>query len=335
MKTAPQTMERPAGRAGEMTAAVLAGPRQIRLERLACPEPGLGQVRVRLEGCGVCGSNLPVWEGRPWFEYPRPAGAPGHEGWGYVDAVGEGVRGLAVGQRVTMLSYHAFAQYDLAEAAQVVVLPPELDGTPLPGEPLGCAMNVMRRAGVTPGETVAVVGVGFLGALLVQLAARSGAHVIALARRECARAMARRMGADETVALEDHRKAAEEVQHLAGRAGCDCVIECVGLQEPLDLAGELTRERGRLLIAGYHQDGMRQVNMQMWNWKGLDVINAHERDPRLYLRGIREAVAAVATGRLTPAPLYTHAFTLGELPQAFAMMSERPEGFFKALVRMD
>jgi hypothetical protein len=54
-----------------------------------------------------------------------------------------------------------------------------------------------------------------------------------------------------------------------------------------DLAGELCAERGRLVIAGYHQDGMRQVNVQLWNWRGIDVINAHERDPQAYVDGMR------------------------------------------------
>jgi threonine dehydrogenase-like Zn-dependent dehydrogenase len=112
------------------------------------------------------------------------------------------------------------------------------------------------------------------------------------------------------------------------------VLEAVGLQWPLDLAGELARERGRIVIAGYHQDGPRQVNMQSWNWKGLDVINAHERDSRIYIQGMREAAAAVAGGWLDPAPLYTHRFSLGDLPLAFKMMEERPEGFFKALVML-
>ena len=58
------------------------------------------------------------------------------------------------------------------------------------------------------------------------------------------------------------------------------------------------------MIAGYHQDGPRQVNMQLWNWRGLDVINAHERDPAVYVQGIREAVEAVAAGRLDPAALH-------------------------------
>ena len=64
------------------------------------------------------------------------------------------------------------------------------------------------------------------------------------------------------------------------------------------------------------------------------MINAHERDPRVYIQGIREAVTALAAGRLDPTPLYSHTFALKDLPQAFAMMEERPEGFYKALVML-
>jgi threonine dehydrogenase-like Zn-dependent dehydrogenase len=113
---------------------------------------------------------------------------------------------------------------------------------------------------------------------------------------------------------------------------CDVVIEATDKQGPLDLAAELTRERGRLVVAGYHQDGPRQVNMQLWNWRGLDVINAHERDPQIYLRGMREAVAAVESGLIDPAPLYTHRFRLDQLDQALGMTAERPDGFMKALI---
>ena len=80
------------------------------------------------------------------------------------------------------------------------------------------------------------------------------------------------------------------MKELTDGRWCERVIEAVGLQWPLDLAGELTGERGRLVIAGYHQDGPRQVNMQLWNWRGIDVINAHERDPQRYVDGMRAAV---------------------------------------------
>jgi threonine dehydrogenase-like Zn-dependent dehydrogenase len=315
-----------------MQAAVLSGPGEIEIEQLVLPEPGPGEVRVRLEGCGVCASNLPLWEGRSWFQYPAPAGAPGHEGWGVVDAIGSGVSGLTIGERVAALSYRAFAEYDIASARAVVPLPHSLGNQPFPGEPLGCAMNVFRRSGIEMGQTIVIIGIGFLGAILTRLASRAGARVIAISRRASALELARELGAYVTMELGQEDSIIYRVQQLTGGQGADRVIEAVGLQEPLELAGELTRVRGRLVIAGYHQDGPRQVNMQLWNWRGLDVINAHEREPAAYVEGIRGAVDAVASGVLDPRQLYTHTFGLDQLDKAFAMMRERPDGFLKALV---
>ena len=317
---------------GRMRAATIAAPRAVEMSTVALPDPGPGQVRVRLDGSGVCGSNLPPWEGRDWFQYPFAPGAPGHEGWGRVHALGAGVEGLAVGDRVAVLSERAYAEYDVAGTGAVVRLPDSLGDAPFPAEPLGCAMNVFRRSDVRAGQDVVVIGIGFLGALLTQLAAGAGARVIAVSRRPFALDVARECGAAELIPLDDHWRVIERVKALTGGEMSERVIEVVGAQWPLDLAGELTRVRGRLVIAGYHQDGPRQVNMQLWNWRGLDVINAHERDPAVYLRGMRDAVDAVAAGALRPAPLFTHTMPLDELGAAFQLMHDRPDGFLKALV---
>src|SRR5438067_985293 len=122
-----------------MRAAVVAEPGQVRIVEVALPEPGPGEVRVRLEGCGVCASNLPPFEGRPWFQYPMEPGGLGHEGWGTIDAVGPDANGFAVGDRVAALSQHAYAEYDVAPVDAVVRLPDSLAAVPFPGEPLGCA----------------------------------------------------------------------------------------------------------------------------------------------------------------------------------------------------
>ncbi len=315
-----------------MKAVVLKAPRECDVREVPVPSPGAGEVRVRLEGCGVCASNLPPWEGRPWFEYPMSPGQLGHEGWGRIDALGSGVRHLREGQRVAMLSDHAYAEYDTTPADRIVPLPEEMEAQPFPGEPLGCAVNVFRRSGVEFGQTVAVVGVGFLGALLVRLCHNAGARVIAISRRPFSQETARRMQADDVVAMDDHWRIIEEVRDLTGGDLCDVVIEAVGKQWPLDLAGELVRQRGRLVIAGYHQDGPRQVNMQSWNWNGLDVVNAHEREMSVYIRGIREAMEMVHAGQIDPRPLLTHTFPLDRLGEALDATNERPEGFMKAMV---
>jgi threonine dehydrogenase-like Zn-dependent dehydrogenase len=315
-----------------MRAVRVTAPGRIAIETVAKPEPGPGQVRVRLEGTGVCASNLTPWAGPDWMQFPTEPGALGHEGWGVVDALGEGVSGLAVGDRVAALSYKAYAEYDLADADAVVRLPASLAGQPFPGEPLGCAINIFRRSEIRAGQTVAIIGVGFLGAILTKLASDAGARVIAISRRPFSLDLARRMGAAETIPMEDHTGIIERVKEMTRGTFCDRVIEAVGKQWPLDLAAELTRERGRLIVAGYHQDGPRQVNMWLWNWRGLDVINAHERDPKVYLAGIREAVEAVASGRLDPSGLYTHRYPLERLDEALNATRDRPDGFLKALV---
>jgi threonine dehydrogenase-like Zn-dependent dehydrogenase len=308
-------------------------PGDIQVETLEIKAPGAGQVCVRLEGCGVCGSNLPVWEGRSWFNYPLEPGTPGHEGWGVVESVGEGVKALAIGDRVAMLSGHAFAEHDFAAPESLVKLPPELAGKPFPGEPLACAMNIFRRSDILSGQRVAIVGVGFLGAALTALAVRAGAQVVALSRRASALEKAEEAGATATVRLEDSSQAVRDAQQCAGGDGYERVIECVGTQAALDVASALAAVRGRLVIAGYHQDGQRRVNMQDWNWRGLDVINAHERDPAQYRRGMEEAIDLVVRGEFNPWPLFTHEFPLEDISAAFAALAQRPAGFLKALVR--
>ncbi|MBS7538405.1 MDR/zinc-dependent alcohol dehydrogenase-like family protein [Ancylobacter lacus] len=316
-----------------MPAAILTGPGRVELAAVPRPEPGPGQVRIRLEGCGVCASNLVPWSGPAWMNFPTPPGDLGHEGWGVVDAVGEGVTAPAPGTRVAALSFRSYAAYDVAAADALVPLPPALDGMPFPGEPLGCAMNIFRRSAIEPGQTVAIVGIGFLGAVLTRLASDAGARVIAIARRPYARQLAREMGAAEVLAMEDHGAIIAAVKDLTEGRFCERVIEAVGKPWPLDLAGELTGERGRLVIAGYHQDGPRQVNMWLWNWRGLDVINAHERDPAIYLAGMREAVAQVEAGRIDPRRLVTHSFALEQLGAALDATRDRPDGFLKAAIR--
>ena len=160
------------------------------------------------------------------------------------------------------------------------------------------------RAGPTPGSS------------------SSSEPVIALSRRPFSLEFAKQAGADETLLMDDHWKILEQVKALTDGKWCERVIECTGLEWPLNLAGEMTAERGRLVIAGYHQDGMRQVNVQLWNWRGLDVINAHERDPKVYIEGIRGAVDWMVKGIIDPRPLYTHRFTLDKIMDAYTTFGD-------------
>jgi threonine dehydrogenase-like Zn-dependent dehydrogenase len=275
-----------------MRAAQVCASGTARLVEAAIPEPVEGEVRLRVEGCGVCGSSLPIFSGREWFTYPLEPGAPGHEVWGVTDD----------GTRVAALSYHGYAEWDVAREEHVVALPPILDAIPFPGEALGCAVNIVRRAGIAAGQRVAVVGMGFIGTTCAALARARGAIVNELHRGEDA------PGSFETV------------------------IEAAGTQEALDTAARLVAEGGKLVIAGFHQDGLRTIDLQSWNWRGIDVINAHERDPLVVVEGMRQAAELAAAARLDVSALVTHVYPLAALGEAFQAAMERPRGFVKAVV---
>jgi threonine dehydrogenase-like Zn-dependent dehydrogenase len=269
-------------------AMLLLGRRSLRHVQAPFPEPAPNEVLIRVEGCGVCASSLPIWEGREWFSYPLPPGAPGHEVWGRTED----------GRRVAALCFRGFAEYDVAAADTVVELPAALEGVPFPGEALACAVNVVRRAALPAAATVAVVGMGFLGTTVSRLIGD-----VAQIRRD--------------TACEDE---------------FDVVIEAAGTQDALDTASRLVAPGGRLIIAGFHQDGPRTIDLQSWNWRGLDVVNAHERDPQRIVRGIREAAQLVVDGVLDIDELITHRLPLSQLESAFELATARPPGFLKAVV---
>lgn len=317
-----------------MKAAVLTNPKTIEIKSVDQPQAKANEVKIKVQGCGVCSSSLPLWEGREWFSYPSEPGSPGHEGWGIVEALGDNVTGVKIGDRVAFLSFHAYAEYDTANTGSLVVLPEALYDKPFPGEPLGCAMNIFERSDIREGDIVAIIGTGFLGALLCQLARNKGAKVIAISRRAFSLDYARKFGADEVIPLTSTWEVANKVAEITGNNFCSRVIEATGKQEALDVATEIVSEGGRIIIAGYHQDGLRQVNLQKWNWKGIDVINAHERDPRKYLTGMQKAMEAVMAGIITPENLYTDILPLEELNKGFELTASRPDGFMKALIQL-
>lgn len=314
-------------------AAFIAEPGIIDYKNIPTPTPTGGQVLVKLSGCGLCASNIPVWQGREWFSYPMEAGTPGHEGWGVVVAAGEDVNGLEVGQHVAVLNNNAFAEYVVVEEQDAIPLPESLRDVPFPGEPFGCTMNVLKRADIQEGQTVSIIGLGFIGLSLIPLVKKAGAKVIALSRRDSSLQTAFELGADEVIKMDDHYRIIDEVKKLTEDEGCERVIECTGKQWPLDLAAELAGFYGKLVIAGYHQDGLRNVNIQTWNWKCLDVINAHERDMDKYRNGIKEATEAVERGDIDPQLLLTHSFEFSELAAGLDMLANCPDGMIKAYIK--
>lgn len=307
----------------ESRIAQLVAPRRFELARQTLGDPEPGHVRVRILACGVCSSELhSVQETHP--TYPL---AMGHEPVGVVESVGAGVHGVSDGARVTGGFGPSFADHVIVDHRSLVPVPDGVNTDDAIGEPLGCVLEGRRRTRVQPGDRVALVGAGYMGSLMLQVLLATGAgHTVVVDPRGDARRTGLALGADE----------ARTPEEAAGSEGAfDVVIEATGTQGGLDLATELVREHGILSILGYHQGPRRSVDMQAWNWKALDVVNAHVRRRELLNDAIRRGLELMRLGRLQPGRLVTHRFGLGEVAEAFDALASKPEGFIKAVVVTD
>ena len=340
-------------RAETMKAGLLEVSEEFVVREIPVPVPDDDQVLIRVRACGVCMSEVASWKsGRRQPRYPRYPEVLnvldwdfpvqwsereypvhwGHEVSGEVVEVGEGVSHLRPGMRVTGLGSHGFAEYCLCPACYTLPLDAAIPFSHALGEPIAAAYNAAQRAMVRPGDSVVLVGCGFMGLMLLQLVRLSAPRVVvALDIRDDTLATARRLGADAVVNV-----ACEDVygslRQVLGPRGAGVTIEVAGKQETLDLAGCVAGVCGRVVIAGCHQGGPRSVDVEHWNYKALDVINAHARDPRVYFDGMRAGIRLLSEGRLRMDPLITHLFPLDEIGTAFRAAAEKPRGFIKAVV---
>lgn len=171
-----------------------------------------------------------------------------------------------------------------------------------------------------------------MGLLLLQcLKVQGPKKIIAIDLRREALSQALKYGVD-AVLLADDKQLPSKVLELNGGKEPDIVIEATGSQNGLTLCGDLIKIRGRLVIYGYHQGPSRQVNIQQWNWKGLDVTNAHERDLVIYTAGMKAGFDLVEQGKLVMDGLVTHRFSINEINEAFRLSCEKPAGYIKSTV---
>jgi threonine dehydrogenase-like Zn-dependent dehydrogenase len=294
------------------------------------PEPqfGVNQALLRVISNGVCASDLPTWT-RPQGNYPIFFG---HEPVGQVVAAGAGLD-LPAGSMVTGRIAPSFAELVVGDAADLAVVPDGLDPAYVLGEPLGCVVEAFRRTPLQLGDRVAVVGLGFMGLLMLQLLARSPqSALVAVDPREDARAAAVSNGADQSLHPSD-APASYRVEsfHTEGSHPFDVVIEASGSQAGLSLATALVRPHGALTILGYHQ-GDRVVDMGLWNWKALDIVNGHVRDRDLLRHSIENGLKMLASGHINISDLVTHKFSLSHVDDAFKALRDKPAGFIKSVI---
>ncbi len=257
--------------------------RAFQLERVPLPEPGPGQVRVRIHAAGICHTELHFESGL--LNLGVAPVTMGHEMAGTIDAVGPGVRERRPGDRVIVYYYvgcgtcewcrrgaenlcdHLRAEYGFVSDggyAEAVVVP-ERNAVPLPAElsweaaaPIGCgvttAIHALNLAQIQSGHTVVVYGIGAVGYGLVQVAKLRGATVIAIGRTAAKLERARELGADHLVAAGTTPDAADQVRDLTGGRGADAVFELVATKATMGPAARMLAKRGRLVFIGYSTD---------------------------------------------------------------------------------
>jgi len=239
------------------------------------PQPGAGAVRIRVHACGICHSDSLIKEGAiPGLEYPR---VPGHEVAGVIDAVGPGVAGWEAGQKVgvgwnggycgycdhcrrgeffacvrgqvTGLTFDGgYGEYMVAPASAVALMPADLP--PVEAAPLMCAglttFNALRNSGALPGDVVAVLGLGGLGHLGVQYAAKMGFHTIGIARGKDKEPLARRLGASLYIDSQAQDPAAE----LLKLGGAKVILATATSGEAMSAVQAGLAVNGTLLVVG-------------------------------------------------------------------------------------
>lgn len=314
-----------------MQAAVLNAPRRFEVGDRPVPEPGSGEVRVRTAICGICTGEIEMWTGKmKSFKYP---GFIGHEVSGVVDAVGKGVDLVSEGDRVTVYAEgKGYAEYVVVPARWVVPLRDDIAFEHALGEPIACSVNGVRKADPQLGDSVCLVGCGFMGLIMIQVfKARGAGLIVAVDQRDQMLDLARQLGATHT--LNPKRENVEEaVKALTGGRGVDIGVEAGGVQPTLDLATRLVRMEGKLEVFGFHLGGLREVDWAYWNWMAFQIVNGHTRNPDIYVQGMRIGVGLMERGQLDMKPLVTHRFRLDAINEGFALAESREDGFVKGVI---
>jgi L-iditol 2-dehydrogenase len=282
--------------------------------------------------CGVCASELDSWTGRSDPTYPLPLG---HEVSGTVSELGEGVDSLAVGDPVGVwVLSHGYAEYVVADAAHCFPAGDVRLDTVL-AEPLSCVVNAVDLADLRLGDDVVIIGAGFMGHLVQQLAGLRGVRRLIVAdSRQDALERARALGATGTVHVGE-QDLGETVAELTEGRLADVCIECTGTQAALDSIGAVTRMSGRVVLVGFHQGPARSVPLGYWNWMAYDLRNAHFREMSTIVHGMEVGMRLLRAGLVDLGPHVTHRFELADIATAFKTALAKPEGFVKATVVVD
>jgi len=308
-----------------MKAAVLVEPRTIQIKDVHVPEPGPGEVLIRVTLAGICGSDYSLYTGKLAVSLPV---IPGHEAIGRIEKLGSGVSGLAIGQRVTIQpnfscgecrvcrSGHenicpakvrlgidtdgVFAEYVKVPAGYVWPIPEDLeDGVAVFTEPLAVPAHALKKTAPRKGDRTLILGAGVIGLLTLQLAVLHGAEVTACDLEEKRLALAKRLGASQVIDANDPMESAYN--------SFDCIYEASGAQAGLAQAIQLAGPSGRIVVLGL-SGKEHPVPTALIVRKELQIMGS-----MVYTDEFPQVLGMLKSGQIETAPLITAKIPLSEL----------------------
>ncbi len=336
------------GSGGVMTAAVLYGREDLRIERVGIPQLGEGEILMRVQVALTCGTDLKVWRQGSHPRMIQPPAIFGHELAGVVEEVGPGVSSeIRAGMRVVpsnsapcdaclycrkdqpnlcddlLFNNGAYAEYARIPARIVkknlLEIPENVSFRDAAmAEPLACVLRGIHETQIRPGDTAVVVGCGPIGLKFVRALSAKEVRVIALGKRKSQIDLAERLGAYAAFDVSSMESPVTMVRDLTeGGRGADAVIEAVGSAATWQWAMQMVRKGGRVnLFGGCPQGSQVQFDPALLHYSEVTIKATFHHTPRF----IREALETIARGDVRSGDFVTGEIPLAELPRAFQDM---------------
>jgi L-iditol 2-dehydrogenase len=333
-----------------MTAAVLYGKEDVKIEKVPIPRVGDGEVLIKVQVALTCGTDLKVYQRGYHARMIVPPALFGHELAGIIEEVGPGVRGFRRGQRVVALNsapcgmcfYCSKHQENLCEDllfnngayAEYIKIPRRIVETNMLAippnvsfeeaamvEPLACVLRGLHETSVEIGDTVTVIGGGPIGLMFIQVAKLTGCNVIGVMKRDSQVEFAKRLGADEVVQITQVQDVVEAVRALTPeRRGSDVVIEAVGRTEAWESAIEMVRKGGTVNLFGGCASGSKvELDTNRLHYSEVTIKATFHHTPET----VRKAFSLITEKKIKGADYITSEEPLSRLQHVLRHMLNR------------
>ena len=339
-----------------MKAAVLEAVKKLQVKDIPEPVPDLDEILVKVACCGVCGTDVKLYEGKYTANVPVVLG---HEFAGEVVKIGSAVKNIKVGDKIVsdpnescgactwcrsgqpcfcndlaaygVLRDGGFAEFTKVTEKGAYKIPGELDFESASfAEPVSCAVHCIDKAAIKPGETVLIIGGGPMGQIILQLAQNSGASKLILATRsEWKLELAERFGATHVINAADE-DVSKTILEMTNGLGVDVVIEAVGTAGTIEQALGVVKKSGRVVIFGFAPEGTeaRFIPFEVLS-KELTIMGSWV-NPYTFNR----ALDILKSGKIDVRVFITNRYPLENIQDSLKIMTDRPGGFMKALITL-